>query len=91
MVVVGFLRASFGLTAPVNLDQPISLDFFFFFFLSSFVWDMKITILFGLLENFLIGNLDSSSHCSKSQRTNANFCNTRKSSGPNNGNKLGPM
>ena len=44
---------------------------------------MKITILFGLLENFLIGNLGSSSHCSKSQRRNANFCNTaRKSSGP---------
>ena len=88
MVVVGFLTANFELAAPVNLDRPISLEFFFS---SSSVWDMKITILFGLLENFLIGNLDSSSHCSKSQRINANFCNTRKSSGPSNGNKLGPM
>ena len=80
VVVVGFLTASFGLAAFVNLDRPISLDFFFF---SSSVWDMKITILFGLLENFLIGNLGSSSHCSKSQRRNANFYNTaRKSSGP---------
>ena len=39
-------------TAPVNLDDPFHWNFFFFF--SSSVWDMKITILLGYWKIFLL-------------------------------------
>ena len=51
VVVIGFLTANFGLTAPVNFDRPISLEFFFF---SNFFGTWKSQFCLGYWKIFLL-------------------------------------